>query len=107
MHIVSPKCFRPRPKVESAIVHFPLRENPELDRKEREIFFELVRAAFGQRRKKVINALASLSGSLLPGKELLLQLLQQSGIRPDSRAETISIESYMQLALLVAKSQKT
>ena len=104
-HVVSPNCFRPRPKVESAIVHLPLRHQFELTEKERDLFFRIIHAAFGQRRKKLINALASLSGSLLPQKEHLRELLHQSGIQPDCRAETVSVESFVRFAALVARDK--
>lgn len=103
-HTVSPNCFRPRPKVDSAIVHFPLRSDFSLDANERDVFFEVIHAAFGQRRKKMINALASLGGSLLPQREGLRNLLQQCGIQPDSRAERVPVEDYVELAKRVAKS---
>ena len=104
-HIVSPNCFRPRPKVDSAIVHFPLRRDFVLEQDERELFSELAHAAFGQRRKKLINALSSLSGSLFPRKEDLRDLLLQCGIEPDSRAETVSVEKFVQLTTRVAQQR--
>ena len=105
VHVVSPNCFRPRPKVESAIVHFPLHGDTGLSHEERLVFFRIVNAAFGQRRKKVINALAVLSGSLLPDRDPLQQLLEQTGIHPDSRAETISIQCFTALAKRVARER--
>ncbi len=102
-HTVSPNCFRPRPKVDSAIVHFPLRSDFSLDSAERDVFFKVIHAAFGQRRKKMINALASLGGSLLPQKEEVRDLLKECGIRPDSRAETVAVENYVEFAKRVAR----
>ena len=105
VHIVSPNCFRPRPKVDSAIVHLPIRDDRELAPGERDAFFKIVRAAFGQRRKKIVNALASLSGSLLPGKEELAQFLEKGGIEPGSRAETVSIERFIRFAKLAVQNR--
>lgn len=104
-HAVSANCFRPRPKVDSAIVHFPIRKDMELDPGERQLLFKIVRAAFGQRRKKLVNALAPLAGSALPGKEALPQLLEQCGIRPDSRAEIVPVEAFIRLATLAAPGE--
>ncbi len=101
VHTVSPKCFRPTPKVDSAIVHMPIREDCGLSGDERELFFKIVRGAFGQRRKKITNALASMAGSVLPPKEELLRLLVESGIQPDLRAEVIPIETYIRFAKLI------
>ncbi|MBI4830147.1 MAG: 16S rRNA (adenine(1518)-N(6)/adenine(1519)-N(6))-dimethyltransferase RsmA [Candidatus Lindowbacteria bacterium] len=102
VHIVSPKCFRPEPDVKSAIVHLAVREELSLTEKERAVFFEIVNAAFAQRRKKVINSLAGALASR-PDKRGLELLLHQSGISPDSRAETIPIDGFVRLALLVAR----
>jgi 16S rRNA (adenine1518-N6/adenine1519-N6)-dimethyltransferase len=105
VHTVSPKCFRPRPKVDSAIVHMPIRENCGLSREERDVFFKIVRSAFGQRRKKLINALNPLIGSILPDKQELHGLLIETGIRPDSRAETIPLQSFIRFSRVVTKSR--
>ncbi|MBI5117362.1 ribosomal RNA small subunit methyltransferase A [Candidatus Poribacteria bacterium] len=101
---VSPKCFQPEPKVKSAIVHLAIRKEPLLGQRERIVFFEIVNAAFAQRRKKVINALARTFPSL-PDKEVLEQVLRTSGISPDSRAEVIPIEGFIRLTLLIAEGR--
>lgn len=98
VHRVSPKCFRPVPKVESAIVHLPLRTRLELTERERELFFEIVRSAFGQRRKKIINALASTGSPLFSDKERLREALESAGVSPDSRAEKLSVSRFKSLA---------
>jgi 16S rRNA (adenine1518-N6/adenine1519-N6)-dimethyltransferase len=103
-HAVSPKCFRPTPKVDSAIVHLPIRDDLRLTKEERTIFFKIVNAAFGQRRKKLINALAAAKDPLAPDKVRLRELLHQSGVPPDSRAETISLDGFVRLALLVSQN---
>lgn len=102
VHRVSAGCFRPSPKVESAIVHFPIREEPLLNFKERDVFFKIVGAAFRQRRKKIINALAPLCRTLLPAKEDMRQKLLQSGIHPDARAETVPIGAFIEFTQSLA-----
>lgn len=102
-HIVSPKCFRPRPKIDSAIVHLPIRPEIPLSQSERKVFFGLVNAAFGQRRKKVINALMTARATFPLARDRLVELLDQAAISPDARAETIAVESYVRLAELAAK----
>jgi hypothetical protein len=52
-----------------------------------------------------MNALASLSGSLLPGKEELAQFLEKGGIEPGSRAETVSIERFIRFAKLAVQNR--
>lgn len=104
VHTVSPNCFRPRPKVNSAIVHMQIRKDRGLDADEKDLFFKIVRAAFGQRRKKLLNSLTSIAGSTLPEKEALRALLLEGGIRPDTRAETVPVEDFIRLTRLVFKS---
>jgi 16S rRNA (adenine1518-N6/adenine1519-N6)-dimethyltransferase len=103
--IVSPKCFRPVPKVESAIVHLPTREDIGLSAPQRTLFFQVIHSAFQQRRKKIINALSS--GQLPFPKEQLEQFLNESAIPSDSRAETVPLEKYIQFAKIAAKAAKT
>jgi 16S rRNA (adenine1518-N6/adenine1519-N6)-dimethyltransferase len=94
--IVSPTCFRPAPNVYSAIVHLPVREHLGLSARERAIFFEIVNAAFQQRRKKIVNSLTGAISGLQ--RDLLLELFSASDISPDSRPEKISIDKYIVLA---------
>lgn len=99
---VSPECFRPVPKVHSAIVHMPLRPDIGLNRRERSMLFFLVHAAFGQRRKKIVNALAA-GGPPIPKKQIE-RLLVECGISPDSRAEQVPIERFVAFAREVSKA---
>jgi 16S rRNA (adenine1518-N6/adenine1519-N6)-dimethyltransferase len=105
VHRVSPNCFKPRPKVDSAVVHMPIRKDCGLARDERELFFTIVRGSFGQRRKKIINSLSSLLGAALPEKEELSDLMAACDIRPDSRAEVVPIQNFIRLTKLVIESQ--
>lgn len=102
-HFVSASCFRPKPKVESAIVHLPRRKTIPIDGETRRLFFQIVGTAFGQRRKKLINSLNPLCGNVLPGKKALRKLLEHCDIGPDARAETISIDSFIKFAVLVSQ----
>ena len=101
VHRVSPNCFKPRPKVDSAVVHMPIREDCGLVREERELFFTIVRGSFGQRRKKIINSLSSLLGTALPEKDSMAELMAACNIRPDSRAETVPVRDFIRLTKLV------
>ena len=97
---VSPSCFRPAPKVYSAIVHLPVKEEIGLSARERTLLFEIVNTAFRQRRKKIINSLAGTVSGMQ--KERLMQVLSDSGISPDSRPEQIPIEKYVALARIAS-----
>jgi len=94
--IVPPTVFYPRPEVESAIIKLDRREQPKVKVKDEKVFFSLVKAAFGQRRKTLLNALAN-SGFPL-NKEKWLELLEDIPIEPQRRGETLSLEEFALLA---------
>jgi 16S rRNA (adenine1518-N6/adenine1519-N6)-dimethyltransferase len=54
---VTPDCFMPQPKVISSVVRMKKRQSPPVEVESRELFFKVVRAAFSQRRKTLVNAL--------------------------------------------------
>ena len=86
---VSPNCFMPKPKVESVVVRLEARERPAADVDDTLLFFGMVRALFAMRRKTVANNLFAYRPDA--AKEVLLNALNSAGIRPDARAETLSI----------------
>jgi 16S rRNA (adenine1518-N6/adenine1519-N6)-dimethyltransferase len=86
---VSPNVFNPRPKVWSAVLHFFLKEN-EMTDKEKKIFIQSVKAAFGNRRKTLKN---SLSNSIF--KEINFE---DSGIDISLRAEQLEINDFVVLS---------
>ncbi len=90
---VGPGAFTPPPKVESAVVILERRE-PPLPRGEWPRFFRLVQAGFAQRRKQLVNALAS---ELALDKERVRALLIAAGIAPNRRAETLTLDEWLRL----------
>jgi len=92
---VSRRCFYPRPEVDSALVRLELRKQPVASERLAPLFFRVVHAAFGRRRKTLRNALASLQG--LAGDELL-EVLAAAGIEPGRRGETLAPEDFARLA---------
>ena len=94
---LSPNLFRPRPKVVSSLVLFKRRKvGPKA--KDFSNFVRVVKAAFSQRRKKIVN---SLSHQMNISKKGLEGLLLEAGIEPDSRAEDVSLENYVFLSDLL------
>lgn len=91
---VPPGAFRPSPKVESALVAFTPLESPRVDVGDQGIFQKLVRAAFAQRRKTLLNALQSLPGA---DKQQVQGLLRLAEIQFSRRAETLSLEEFARL----------
>ena len=91
---VSPRCFLPPPAVESAVMDCVVRKTPPVAVEDEKHFFRVVRAAFGQRRKTIGNALKSLG---LP-RDILQGALSKAGIDPLRRGETLSLSEFAVLA---------
>lgn len=95
---VSRNCFSPVPKVDSAVLRFIPREAGLCPEGAERAFREVVRAAFSKRRKTLFNALRSSLRKGIAG-ERLRKILEDCGIDPQRRPETLSPEEYAQLAL--------
>jgi 16S rRNA (adenine1518-N6/adenine1519-N6)-dimethyltransferase len=91
---VSAHSFFPAPKVDSAILKIRLHPRLFIDAAQTAGFFGLVRAAFCANRKQLVN---SLSQGLSVTKEEVRPLLEQAGIDPKRRAETLSIPEWVGL----------
>lgn len=89
---IGPGAFIPAPKVESAVLRIDVYPQPPLTGTDRARFFELVRAGFGQRRKRLANALAS---GLRQPKPVVEERLTEAGIAPDRRAETLTVDDWL------------
>ncbi len=90
---VPPGAFRPPPKVDSAVVHLVPRAPEQIAIEDARRFADIVRAAFGQRRKTLRNALSTVCDSAL---------IEAAGLRPDARAEQIEVDGFIRLANLPA-----
>jgi 16S rRNA (adenine1518-N6/adenine1519-N6)-dimethyltransferase len=92
-------AFFPAPDVESAVVRLDVRTQPACVVQDEGLFFRVVRAAFGQRRKTLRNALAG--GVPLPAAEAALACAR-AGIAPTRRGETLDLREFAALADAVA-----
>lgn len=90
---VSRGAFLPPPEVDSAVVAMKLRTAPPVDAP-RQAFFRVVKAAFGQRRKALGNAL---SGGLSIEKARIQEVLSQANIDSNRRGETLSLEEFAEI----------
>ena len=99
---VNPGSFAPRPKVKSSVVEFvPSPDEGRLaDKRDERLLFDIVGAAFSQRRKTLLNTLSTLAGQ---DKKSILQILKIAGIDPSARAETLDIDDFKKLTLAMGK----
>ncbi|WP_411344569.1 16S rRNA (adenine(1518)-N(6)/adenine(1519)-N(6))-dimethyltransferase RsmA [Paenibacillus sp. WLX1005] len=93
--IVPKTVFIPQPNVESAVIRLKLREQPAVQVEDEQHFFDLVQSSFVQRRKTISNNLKTRYGG---DREQLDGLLQEAGIDPVRRGETLSLEEYARLS---------
>ncbi len=97
---VQPHSFLPPPKVKSAILRLTTRKKPLVREGDLNSFFSLVKAGFSQKRKTLQNSLKALWRC--SGEDAAI-ILKRSGIDPQRRAQTLSIEEW----LTILQNQKT
>jgi 16S rRNA (adenine1518-N6/adenine1519-N6)-dimethyltransferase len=91
-------AFLPLPKVESAVVEVRWSAEPRVDVGDRESYRAVVRAAFGQRRKTLRNALGALAAERGLGPASLLAAFERAGIDPGVRPERLATADFARLA---------
>lgn len=93
---VPPECFLPAPKVTSSVLRMvPCPPPPEVD--DEAHFFRVVRAAFAQRRKTLVNSLSAALGTQLSKEELVSRVLS-CGLPENIRGERLSISDFAALS---------
>lgn len=98
--IVPAGLFVPPPKVDSAVLKLTVRTEPAVQVTDEKIFFRTVKGAFAQRRKTLLNCLAS---AFPISKMELSALLEENGIAPSRRGETLSLEEFARLSDALVK----
>jgi 16S rRNA (adenine1518-N6/adenine1519-N6)-dimethyltransferase len=94
--VIPAGSFRPVPEVDSAVIRIDLLSEPPVRVTDERHFFRVVRAAFSQRRKTLANALKPLFGDVRT-------VLQDAGVDPMRRAETLSIGEFAKIAAALRK----
>jgi 16S rRNA (adenine1518-N6/adenine1519-N6)-dimethyltransferase len=92
---VSPKAFRPAPKVWSAIVRLIPKTETAFD--DEKLFRALISAGFAQKRKTILNNLKNAPPNLRVKISDAENLLEKAGIASNRRAETLSLEEWKQI----------
>ena len=95
--IVPPGAFRPPPKVESAVVRLTPRAASERAFTDAALLARIVKAAFGQRRKTLSNAIRDIASA---------EEISSAGIDPRTRAEQLSPSAFVALAEVVGKRRE-
>ncbi|MDD6352079.1 MAG: 16S rRNA (adenine(1518)-N(6)/adenine(1519)-N(6))-dimethyltransferase RsmA [Lachnospiraceae bacterium] len=99
---VTPDNFIPRPKVDSAVIRLDLRKEAAVETDDEKLLFQLIRAAFSQRRKTLVNSLSNAAISEI-SKEDVRQALGEMGLEESIRGEKLSLEDFAKLTNLLMK----
>ena len=94
---VPPNCFIPRPKVGSAVICLRVYDEPLIKVKDEALMFKLIRAAFNQRRKTLVNSIAN-AGELDFSKQDVADVLREMKLSENVRGEALSLEEFAALS---------
>lgn len=90
--------FMPQPNVDSAVIRLTMRNMPPIQVIDEDFLFIVARASFAQRRKTILNNLQSGLPSGKEKKQQIVDALNQCGIEPTRRGETLTIEEFGKLS---------
>ncbi len=99
---VPPHCFIPQPEVHSTIIRLDILKEPSVRVDDKDLYFKLVRASFGQRRKTLVNGLAN-AGFLRKDKEQIRQIIESMGLKDNIRGEVLSVQQFGELSNLLGR----
>ena len=92
---VPKEVFVPQPKVDSAVLNLKIKKEKPVELMDDQVFFQVVKAGFGQRRKTLNNSLMGVEGIT---REIAGAALEAAGIEPSRRAETLTLEEFAKLS---------
>lgn len=100
LFFVPRESFLPPPKVNSEVIKLTVREKPPVEVENEEFFFNLVKAAFSQRRKTAEN---SISAGLGIAKSEVAETLAKAGLEKTVRAEKLTMQDFANIAKILNK----
>ena len=95
--------FIPEPEVTSEVIKLNLRDNPAVDIDNPKVMFMIIKSAFMQRRKTLLNALTNTKVFL--NKEEGLEILKELNLNENVRAEELSIEDFANIARIITEKK--
>ncbi len=100
---VSSGSFMPPPKVDSAVIKLDVYGKPAVETNSEEMLFKVIKAAFAQRRKTLLN---TLSNSMQYVKSDISEVLNNAKISQNARAEQLKLEDFAAIANELSKLEK-
>ena len=101
---VPPNCFMPRPKVGSAVIRLTRHERPPVETVDEKLMFDIIRAAFNQRRKTLANGLNN-SDKLDFPKETIVNTIERLGKGAGVRGEMLTLKEFADLSNYLAETR--
>lgn len=98
---VEKNSFIPEPNVTSTVIQLKIRKESLLQVENEELMFKIIKQAFMQRRKTLVNALSNLA--IFNNKEEIIQFLKELNINEKVRGEALTIEQYAQITNRILK----
>ena len=98
---VPKESFIPEPEVTSKVIKLNIRKEAPVKVKSPEVMFRIIKCAFMQRRKTLLNALVNTKVFL--NKDEGIKILKKIGLREDVRAEKLKIEDFAKIADSILK----
>lgn len=94
---VSPGCFIPKPNVGSAVIRLERYEEPPVQVRDEAFLFAVIRAAFNQRRKTLVNSLSN-AANLGISRAMAEEAISHMGLKPQVRGEALTLEEFALLS---------
>lgn len=99
---VPPNCFMPRPKVGSAVIRLTRHERAPVEAEDEKLMFDIIRAAFNQRRKTLANGLNN-SDKLDFPKETIVNVIERLGKGAGVRGEMLTLKEFADLSNMLSR----
>ncbi len=99
---VSRGSFMPSPNVDSAVIKLDVYDTPPVDIVDEKFMFKIIKSAFSQRRKTLVNSVSSVGGIAKP---VLFSALESLNIKQTVRAEELSLEQFCDLSNELLKNR--
>lgn len=93
---VPPESFIPEPEVTSEVIKLKLRKTPPVEANNMQKMFNIIKVAFMQRRKTLLNALTN--GNVFNNKQEAIEVFNDLNINQNARAEELTLEQFAELA---------
>lgn len=95
--------FIPEPNVDSEVINLRIRNKPPVDVNNKELLFKIIKYAFMQRRKTLVNALES--SGIFKNKEEIINILSTINIDEKIRGEALTLEQFTKIANFIVENK--